>query len=162
MLAISCIGEKTTETETIQHPDFFGSWEMAEVHWVAADTTYSIEKAQPGLFIFEPMRYSIMWTPTEEAREPFKNLSAPTPEETIAGFRSVVFNGGTFTHTDSTITTQANIAKVPGFEGGTQFYNYELEGERLTLTMFDETYPNGEKPQWFGKYETKFVLTRAK
>ncbi len=28
------------------------------------------------------------------------------------------------------------------------------------LTMFDETYPNGTKPEWFGRYVTEFVLER--
>lgn len=158
----SCQMNQKTMQQVMHKTSPIGSWEMLEVHWVLADTTYSIKKAQPGLFIFEADRYSIMWTPIEKPRTPFQNLSKPTKEEMQSGFRSVVFNGGTFQMTDSTITTTANIAKVPGFEGGKQFYRYTIETDILTLTMFDETYPAGKKPEWSGRVETKFVMKRAK
>lgn len=138
-----------------------GSWKMDKVHWITADTTYSIEHAHEGLFLFTPNSYSIMWTPTEEPRVPFVDLSKPTDEELKTGFRSVVFNGGSYEITDSTLTTTAYIAKVPGFEGGVQYYRYLLENDLLRLTMFDETYPNGDKPSWSGRYETEFVMTRV-
>jgi hypothetical protein len=138
-----------------------GAWEMQQVHWKSDEKNYSIEKAQPGLFIFSDKRYSIMWAPGEEPRTPFKVLSKPTDEEAIAGFKSVVFNGGSYVHDGSTVTTTAAIAKVPGFEGGKQFYRYNIEGDTLHLTMFDETYPDGKKPEWSGKFVTEFVLKRA-
>ena len=103
-----------------------------------------------------------MWTPLDKPRTPFKNLSKPTDKESINGFQSVVFNGETYTFSDSTVTTTANIAKVPGFEGGIQFYNYKISKDTLYLTMFDETYPNGEKPKWLEKYITKFIMIKAK
>lgn len=138
-----------------------GAWEMLEVRWVSAKETVSIAKAQPGIFLFTPNRYSILWTRTEKPRVAFKNLSEPTDEEIKAGFQSVVFNGGSYTITDSTVTTTALIAKVPGFEGGQQFYRYTIEGNVLRLTMFDETYPGGRKPDWAGTWQTEFVLKRA-
>lgn len=137
-----------------------GSWSMQEVHWITKDTTYSIYHAQPGIFIFTPTSYSIMWTPDEQPRSPFKMLSQPTEKEMLDGFQSVVFNAGSYIWTDSTIISTAVIAKVPGFEGGTQHYRYQIGHDRLTLVMFDETYPDGSKPDWFGKYVTKFILQR--
>ena len=135
---------------------------MTEVHWVSEGETFSIPDAQPGLFLFTPESYSIMWTRTKEPREAFKNLSAPTDDEMKAGFRSVVFNGGRYTFSGDTVTTVATIAKVPGFEGGKQFYRYTIEGDTLRLTMFDETYPDGAKPEWAGTWETEFVLERVR
>lgn len=164
VLAISsCQNPKVPETteNPAPHP-LLGSWEMASVHWISADTTYSVAQAQPGIFMFDSVRYSIQWTPTETKRTPWANLSEPTDEETIAGFRSVVFNAGTHSMTDSTLTTTAKIAKVPGFEGGIQYYRFKIEGDQLELTMFDETYPDGQKPKWSGKWQTKFVMHRAK
>ena len=76
------------------------------------------------------------------------------------GLKSVVFNGGTWISNDSVLTTTAEIAKVPGFEGGKQFYKYKLDGNMMELTMYDETYPNGDKPAWYGKVKTKFVLSK--
>jgi len=161
LLLTSC-GETIKPTADLVEKDpLLGAWEMQSVHWITPDTTYTIAQAQPGIIIFDEDRYSLMWTPTESPRVPFEELSNPTDEEVIAGFRSVVFNGGTYEKTDSTVTTQAQIAKVPGFEGGLQYYRYELDGTRLELVMYDETYPDGGKPEWFGSVETKFVLRRA-
>ncbi len=137
-----------------------GTWEMKEVHWRSEKRTSSIEKAQPGMFIFTPNSYSIMWTPTKDPRTPFEKLSDPTDDELKSGFRSVVFNAGTYESTKSTITTTAMIAKVPGFEGGKQFYRYKINQDILTITMFDETYPDGTKPDWSGEWVTEFVLKR--
>ena len=146
---------------TIKKSSIEGAWEMKSIHWITKDTTYSIEKAQPGMFIFTSDRYSIMWTPIEEPRTPFQNLSKPTDDELMAGFRSIVFNCGTYEYSDSTITTTAKIAKVPGFEGGKQFYRYKLVDNEMELTMFDEIYPDGTRPEWYGKYQTKFVLIKT-
>ena len=149
-------------SSTLNHNPLLGAWEMKEVHWISESETYSIDSAQPGVFLFTPTHYSIQWTRIEEPRTPFEDLSNPTEAEMIAGFRSVVFNAGTYHQTNDTVTTRAEIAKVPGFEGGVQFYRYSLEGDRLTLTMFDEDYPGGSKPEWSGVWETKFVLQRVR
>jgi len=137
-----------------------GAWVMKSIHWKTKDTTYSIHEAQPGIFIFTEDSYSIGWTPTEEPRIPFQNLSKPSDEELKAGFRSIVFNAGSYTHTDSTAVATPIVAKVPGFEGGKQFYRYKIDGNVLHLTMYDETYPNGKKPGWYGRYVTEFVMVR--
>lgn len=159
MLVISCNTPQKPEPQEPINP-LLGSWQVKSIHWITPDTTYSINEAQPGLLMINPSRYSIMWTPTQAPRTPFENLSNPTDEELKTGFRSIVFNAGTYVYTDSTLTTTAEIAKVPGFEGGTQYYRYNLSGNQLEITMFDETYPDGKKPDWFGKVESKFVLEK--
>ncbi len=158
-LLLSCT---ITSKKSEQKKDnaLLGSWEMKQIEWISADTVYTIEKAQPGIFMVTPERYTTIWTPTEEVRKPFVTLSAPTEEEIIAGFSSIVFNAGSYTSTDSTITTEAHIAKVPGFEGGRQFYDYTLRMDTLSITMFDETYPDGSKPDWAGKWKTCFTMKR--
>ncbi|WP_338812860.1 lipocalin-like domain-containing protein [Bernardetia sp. Wsw4-3y2] len=162
LIGFSSCKSTQTSIKTSKKSALIGSWEMVEVHWKTKDTVYSIPKAQYGLFIFEENRYSIMWTPIDTLRTPFINLSKPTDEEKMAGFSSVVFNGGTYTMTDSTVTTTALIAKVPGFEGGKQLYRYTIKGDLLRLVFFDEIYPNGKKPEWYGKYVTEFVMRKAK
>ena len=162
ILLVSCDKTSKTNENPKTESSILGSWEMTSIHWITKDTSYTIAKAQPGLLIITPTSYSIMWTPTAEPRIPFKLLSKPTDEELKSGFRSIVFNAGTHQLTDSTLTTKAMVAKVPGFEGGTQFYRYSMESGNLELTMFDETYPDGTKPAWFGEYETKFVLKKLK
>lgn len=157
---LSCNANRVVDGSKRAYNPLVGAWEMETVNWITADTTYSIPDAQPGLFLFIKKNYSIQWTPIETLRVPFKNLSKPTNEEIIAGFQSVVFNAGSYVFTDSTLTSIAFIAKVPGFEGGKQFYRYKIEKDRLYLTMFDETYPDGNKPKWIGRYVTEFIMKK--
>lgn len=139
-----------------------GAWEVKSLTWHSEKGDQGIEKAQPGLFIFAENHYSLMWTPTKEARVPFKVLSKPTDEEAIAGFKSVVFNGGTYQLTgENTLTSKAMVAKVPGFEGGEQMYQFRFEGKSLLLTMVDEIYPDGSRPDWSGKVSLTFTLIPA-
>ncbi len=149
----------TTRT-VVKTNSLLGSWEMQSFYWMSKDTTYAREDVHPGIFLFTDKSYSIQWTPTSKAREKFSILSKPTDEEIIAGFKSVVFNSGSYISTGSTVVATAYIAKVPGFEGGKQFYSYDIKGDILSLTMYDETYPDGKKPDWVGKWKTKFVLKR--
>ena len=58
------------------------------------------------------------------------------------------------------MTTIADIAKVPGFEDGKQFYRMNFDNNLLELVMYDETYPNGDKPEWYGKLKVKFILIK--
>lgn len=134
---------------------------MTRVDWISKDTTYTIENTKPGILMINESSYSIIWTPIKEKRKAFKKLSEPTEGEIIHGFRSIVFNAGKYEITDSTFTTTAKIAKVPGFEGGKQFYKYAIHGATLELTLHDETYPSGEKPDWFGIWNTKFTFKKA-
>lgn len=135
-----------------------GGWSMEEVHYISADTTISITPTQPGVFTFVNGAYSIQWSPSNQARIPFTNLSKPTESEILGAYSSVIFNAGTFQYTDSTVVTTAMVAKVPGFEEGKQFYDYKIEGDQLSIIMTDETYPDGTKPQWSGIWKTKFIL----
>jgi len=137
-----------------------GAWQVESIAWITPDTTYRIKEAQPGILMISSTRYSFIWTPTDEPRKPFKVLAEPTAEEFKAGFTSIVFNAGRCQIKANQMINTAEIARVPGFEGGEQVFNWELNNNVLTLTMYDETYPNGEKPKWLGKLKTEFVLTR--
>lgn len=141
--------------------DLQGAWQMQEIHWIGKEETRSIVPAQPGQLLLSEQHYSLMWTTTPTPRVPFKSLASPTDAEIKAGFQSIAFNGGSYELANDTLITTAAIARVPGFEGGRQFFRYQLDGDRLTLTMFDETYPDGSKPAWFGKLQVKLVLKRA-
>lgn len=95
-----------------------------------------------------------------QQRKPFKDLSKPENEEIINAFRSLVFNTGSYSIEDNIISTTADIAKVPGFEGGQQYYRMKLVDDALELVMYDETYSNGKKPEWYKKLKIKFRLKR--
>ncbi|WP_350205112.1 ankyrin repeat domain-containing protein [Ekhidna sp.] len=136
-----------------------GSWKLQTINYIYPDTTYTIDAHQGSLLIGQS-RYSIMYNPSWKARVPFKNLSKPTDNEILAGFRSIVFNSGLYEIIDDVMLAIPDIAKVPGFEGGKQYYRFKMDGDLMTFRMYDETYPSGEKPEWYGKVEVQFVLTR--
>ena len=148
---------------TQAHP-LEGAWQLRAFAYRSTDTTVRVAPAQGGMFLFTAGHYALQWAPVREPRVPFDTLSAPRDEEVLAAFRSVVFNAGRIVAvTDSTLVTEAAVAKVPGFEGGRQVYRYALDeaAGALTLTMVDETYPDGSKPAWSGTWETVFELAGA-
>jgi len=139
-----------------------GAWTIDKTTWISKDTSVTLIPKNKGYLLITNGNYSIAWSSVER-RIPFKSLSNPTQEETITGFQSIVFNSGYYNITDSTFTTTAKLAKVPGFEGGKQFYNYIFQNDSIVrLTLFDEMYPDNSKPNWSGKWKTEFVLKRLK
>jgi hypothetical protein len=141
--------------------EILGSWKVQEIHYEYSDTTYIMKAQDHGRFIFSKKTYALMYNPRMEIRVPFKSLSMPNQDEINTAFSSMVFNTGSYTIDNHIINTQADIAKVPGFEGGKQYYKMHFDGkEKLELVMYDETYPNGDKPEWIGKLEVKFLLRK--
>ncbi|WP_282042645.1 lipocalin-like domain-containing protein [Winogradskyella flava] len=137
-----------------------GSWKLQEIQYQYTDTTYIVNDEDHGRFIFTDSNYVLIYNPRMQKRKAFDNLSKPTIEEISTAFRSIVFNTGIYAIEDSVITTTADIAKVPGFEGGRQYYKLAFTNKGLELVMYDETYPNGNKPEWFGKLKIKFILKK--
>lgn len=137
-----------------------GSWQVKEIHYIRADTTIKVNPVHQGRISFSEGHYHLLYNPWINARVPFENLSQPTKDEMTMAFQTLVFNSGSYVYTDSTVTTTSDIARVPGFEGGVQYYHYTLEGDMLELTMFDETYPDGGKPDWYQKLKVMFKLVR--
>ena len=118
------------------------------------------DQVEYGRFLFTPNKYVVLYNPRMNERTPFENLSKPSDEETIKAFRSIVFNSGSYELEKDVSTNKPYIVKVPGFEGGKQYYRIGQQEESLTLTMFDETYPSGKKPDWFGHLKIRFFLRR--
>ncbi len=138
-----------------------GAWLITGVEWQSAERTSALTDVQPGLFIFTDDHYALMWSPENQPRNPFQVLAKPTNEEIIAGFRSIVFNGGRYLYSPGKLVTTAVVAKVPGFESGQQFFFVETDEGELTLTFYDEIYPDGSRPEWSGTWKTVFTLKKA-
>lgn len=137
-----------------------GSWKIQEIQYIYADTTYIQKEEDYGRFVFTAKNYAVMYNPRMQKRTPFQNLSKPSTKEIAKAFQSIVFNAGSYQTNENSIITTADIAKVPGFEGGKQHYKIVFKNNQLALIMFDETYPNGNKPAWFGKLKIKFILKK--
>lgn len=140
-----------------------GSWKVHKIKYHYPDTTYVVDKTKYGRFIFNEKKYAVMYNPMMNTRDAFKNLSKPSEKEIKKAFQTIVFNSGAYSIEDNTLLAVPDIAKVPGFENGHQYYKIEIiDTNNISLTMFDETYPNGKKPEWFGKIKIQFLLKREK
>lgn len=156
-LLSSCDSQKKERVVKVKPLE--GSWKMQEIHYIYPDTTY-IGKITYGTLLFAPKRYSLLYNPWTTERKAFDTLSKPSDAEIKAAFQSIVFNSGSYIYTDSTVVTKADMAKVPGFEGGQQFYSYSIKDDNLDIMMYDETYPDGKKPEWFGKMKVLFKMKK--
>ncbi len=137
-----------------------GSWSLTAIQYIYSDTIYIVDEPAGGIFMASPERYMVMYHPTSQARPSFKDFSQPTCEELRSAFQHLIFNTGNYILTDTLLTVQPDLARVPGFEGARQVYHYEVQQEQLFLTLFDETYPNGKKPEWYGNLQIQLQFRR--
>ncbi|WP_421801314.1 ankyrin repeat domain-containing protein [Flagellimonas sp.] len=144
----------------MRRAQLLGSWHVDQIHYQYRDTTYIQKGVDYGRFMFTKNHYSGMYNPNLSPRKPFKDLSKPTEEEIKSGFQSIKFNSGTYSINNGILEFKADMAKVPGFEGGEQFFRITSSKGGLELTMFDENYPDGSKPEWYKKLEIKLILSK--
>ncbi|WP_420581600.1 hypothetical protein [Reichenbachiella sp.] len=148
------------EHTTNQNHNLKGTWIIEEIHYIYSDTTYEVPMNYKGRLMINSDSYSIMYNPYGSTRESPKSLSDMTDEEKLYSFKTIVFNSGVYKLTSTDFITTSEAAKVAGFEGGIQYYQIGKEGNRMTLTMYDETYPDGGKPEWYGKLKVRFILSK--
>jgi hypothetical protein len=63
-----------------------GAWHLTGVEWRSAERTSALTDVQPGLFVFTPSHYALMWSPVNQPREPFKILAKPHRRGNHQGF----------------------------------------------------------------------------
>jgi len=113
-----------------------GAWKVAEFSYTAPDTSYTNTSPQPSLYLFAKQHYSIMVVTGTQPRVLFKERFQPTDSEKLAAYDYFVANSGTYEVTDSTITTNAIVAKSPNVMAGGSLptYTYRVKGDSLWLT----------------------------
>ncbi len=110
-----------------------GVWSITEAVVTSADGTSTTIEGQPGLYMFTDRHYSTMFVETD-SHLPFP--SQPTDEERLAAYDNFIANAGTYEVTDSTFTVDITVSKNPNAIAQRPFsYDYELEGDSLTLTL---------------------------
>ncbi|GAB4243646.1 MAG: hypothetical protein Tsb0034_21560 [Ekhidna sp.] len=137
-----------------------GTWTIDQIHYIYPDTTISLNLDYKGRLMVGADHYSIMYNPYGSKRKSPASLSKMTEEEKLYSFQTMVFNSGSYTYSDTDFITTADMAKVAGFEGGVQYYRMGEEDGSMSLTMYDENYPDGQKPEWYQKVEVKFMLRK--
>lgn len=110
-----------------------GVWKVAEI-LITGNNAGKVSYPQPGLMMFGKKYYSIMYVASEQER-PIYAGAAPTPEEKIAAFDSLLANAGTYEISGKTLTIRPTVARNPGFSGG-GFATYQIsfDGKALWLT----------------------------
>jgi len=104
-----------------------GAWLIVETTVSTPDGTATDENPQPGLYIFTERHFSNMIVP-REARELFSEER--TDEERLVAYDNFIADSGTYELTESLLTTDNIIAKVPNAMDGGFPYRYTLDATR--------------------------------
>ena len=139
-----------------------GVWEIQVIENIASSSSSINNSPQPSLAIFTRSHYSLIWMPGTTGMRAFKQRWLPTDEEKIQRYGEIVVNSGKYTQTESTITAQPVVSRVPEFMGGGRLsYEYRVEGDTLSLTSLDEYSYDGIQAPWAAAgNRVKLTLTR--
>jgi hypothetical protein len=138
-----------------------GAWAMKEIAVVSERGENSYPDPAPGLFIFGESHYSMVWMPLTEVPADFEEIWKPTEEEKAAAFSSIIVNSGTYTYTDSTVTTIPTVAKTPEFIGGYAVYDYTVNGDTLWMDMTNAVSSGGVVDPGVGVIRIPLTLVRV-
>ena len=114
-----------------------GAWTVSE--WTRDGATSS--PAQPGIFIFTSTHYSFFFVnqPDGRAQPAESGQGGMTDAEKVVAYDEFTANAGRYTVEGNTLTTQAYMAKNPGYMAGwpdnAREYTVQRDGDTLTLTF---------------------------
>jgi len=140
-----------------------GVWKLAEIV-VTGSGAATASNPQPGLIFFGKKHYSFMYVGSDKER-PIYAGAAPTPEEKIAAFDSLIASSGNYEIAGTSMVIRPVVARNPGFAGGGfATYQFKLEGKTLWLTIksSDFNFRVGDKvlPLGGALSETRMKLSR--
>ena len=159
-LVVMAWNEYTTDVPEAGSP-LAGSWVMDEISVISQRGENSYPDPAPGLFVFGETYSSMVWMPLTEIPADFEVIWKPTDEEKAAAFNSIVVNSGTYTYTDSTVTTVPTVAKTPEFIDGYAIYTYSVVGDTLWMEMTDTVSRDGVRDPGVGLFRMPLKLVRA-
>jgi hypothetical protein len=152
-------GEADEETDAAGPLE--GTWAMKEITVISERGENRYPDPAPGLFMFGKRHYSMVWMPLTETPDDFEEIWRPTQEEMAAAFGSIIVNSGTYTFTDSTVTTLPVVAKTPEFIGGYAEYDYRVEGDTLWIDMTNAVSHGGVVDPGVGRIRLPLKLVRV-
>ncbi len=129
VVAITACGDQAAQEEVSANP-LLGVWSMTAI---TADDGTMIEPSQSGLFIFTEDHYSAVYSLGADPRPLSATAFAPTSDEMVAQYQTIIVNTGTYDVSGSTITYRPMVAKSAGFVGGHSTMDYAIDGNTLTL-----------------------------
>lgn len=160
LVASTACAQSTTDAAEAGSP-LEGAWSMVEIAVISPRGENRYPDPAPGLFVFGESYYSMVWMPLTEVPSDFEEIWKPTEEEKAAAYSSIVVNSGTYTYTDSTVTTMPTVAKTPEFIGGYAVYTYRVEGDTLWMDMTDTVSRDGVQDPGVGQFRMPLKLARV-
>ena len=141
VVAITACGDQAAQEEAAANP-LLGAWSMTAI------TAYGtmIEPSQSGLFIFTEDHYSAVYSLGADPRPLSATAFAPTSDEMVAQYQTIIGNTGTYDVSGSTITYRPMVAKSPEFVGGHSTMDYAIDGNTLTLNTTSVVSADGMSP----------------
>ena len=132
----ACTPAQPVESEQAASNPFVGAWLITETSVTDPTGTIVNENPEAGLYIFTERHFSNMLIPGSE-RAPFSQER--TGEERLAAYDNFIADGGTYEYTESTLTANNIVAKVPNVmpphASGPLTYQWRLDGDELVMTL---------------------------
>ena len=109
-----------------------GIWKVAEIV-TTGNVAANVSNPQPGYMMFGQKYYSVMYVASEKERPTYAG-AAPTIEEKVAAFDSLLANAGTYELSSGILTIRPTVARNPGFTGGA-FATYRVTADGKTIWL---------------------------
>ncbi len=142
VLVVTACGDQAAQEAAAANP-LLGAWSMTAI---ADNDGTMIEPSQPGVFIFTEDHYSAVYSLGADPRPPSATAFAPTSDEMVAQYQTIIVNTGTYDVSGSTITYRPMVAKSPEFVGGHSTMDYAIDGNTLTLNTTSVVSADGMSP----------------
>ena len=134
----ACTPAQPVESEPGASNPFVGAWLITETSVTDPTGTTVNDNPEPGLYVFTERHFSNMLIPGSER---VRLSPERTDEERLSAYDNFIADAGTYEYTESTLTVDNIIAKVPNVmpprEGFAMTYEWRLDGEQLVITFRD-------------------------
>jgi hypothetical protein len=109
-----------------------GAWKVTEI----ADVNRSpITQPQPSLYVFTGQHYSFVRFNGADPLPNYPSNDKATEADKVTVFNALYLNSGTYTLTANALTTKALVAKSAFGVGGSNQYDFAINGNTLVLTQ---------------------------
>lgn len=138
-----------------------GVWKIVEIRLEVSGKEYINPEPQPGLMIFTRDYYSMVWMPLDKVQPDNASIWHPTDAEKIQQFNSIVVNSGSYTLSDSELTTFPIVAKTPEYIGGKADFLWKVDQDTLRLKAVVTYSRDGILDEEQQKFRTTLILVRV-
>jgi hypothetical protein len=138
-----------------------GVWKVVQIKLELSGKEYVNAEPQPGMMIFTSEYYSMVWMPQDKKQPDNTTIWQPTDIEKIQQFNSIIVNSGSYTLSDSLLTTFPLVAKTPEFIEGKADYHWSVRQDTLQLIVREIYSRDGVLDEGAQKYPTTLLLVRV-